>query len=116
MPVALRAKVLGLNAVWPLKTSAETVARGLVKNWPYWPKNSWLPARSALTPLPTGRLRPSKGDSSTPVRTTNMELPANGLSPFRTFWLYGSTRRPRPARVGGEGQFPARADGHEIGL
>ena len=86
-PVALSANVLGRKAVWPLKSSAETVARGEVKNCPYCPKNSWLPARSALTPLPTGRLRRSKGDSSEPVRTRNSEFPAMGLSPLRTFWL-----------------------------
>jgi hypothetical protein len=87
-PVALIAQVLGLNAVWPWKSSAETNARGVVKNCLPSPKNSRRLGSAVLTPLPTGSRRNSFGPlSSTPVRTRNTEFPITGLSPFRTFWL-----------------------------
>ncbi len=85
--MALSAQLLGRNAVWPWKSSAETRKRGLVKNCLPSPKNSSSFGFAVETPLPMGSRRSSFGASAMPVSTRNVWSPATGLSPFRTFWL-----------------------------
>ena len=67
--MALIAQVLGLKAVWPWKTSAETSARGVREDLVAAPEElPRYPGSAVLTPLETGRRRASEGASSVPVQ------------------------------------------------